>query len=344
MSVGEILSIAERKELEISPNYQRLYRWTESQKTKFVESLLLGIPIPPIFVFQKTSGTWELIDGVQRISTLMELTGMFNGRSPLILEGTSYLPSLAGMTWDAGGDSDGTDDSLLDTAQMLQIRRARMRVEILKAESDDAVKYELFERLNRGGTALSDQEVRNCVLESIAPECHGWLRSLTVDPAFQVCTKRLSDRDKEEQKPMELVLRFVAFRQVPYDGQDVNDYLSQAARDIASDFMGWKEEEGRAFRDSMKLISDAFGEDAFRRYTGHSHTGKFLISLYEAISHGVAHNLDDIVGLPSGKEFVKERSISFQQLDTFERNQGMGVRGSTRLNALLPAAREHFKP
>ena len=66
MSVGELISLYKEKELIINPSYQRLFRWEESQKTKFIESLLLGIPIPPIFVFQKADGIWELIDGLQR--------------------------------------------------------------------------------------------------------------------------------------------------------------------------------------------------------------------------------------------------------------------------------------
>ncbi|WP_410971654.1 DUF262 domain-containing protein, partial [Salmonella sp. SAL4437] len=75
MSVGELSRIYERNEVIINPNYQRLFRWDESQKTRFIESLLLGIPIPPIFVFTDESGRWEVIDGLQRLSTIFEFSG-----------------------------------------------------------------------------------------------------------------------------------------------------------------------------------------------------------------------------------------------------------------------------
>ena len=75
MSIGEIVTMYEDKEITIDPEFQRLFRWEIGQKSKLIESLLLGIPIPSIFVFEKDDGTWELIDGLQRISTILEFMG-----------------------------------------------------------------------------------------------------------------------------------------------------------------------------------------------------------------------------------------------------------------------------
>src|SRR5690606_26504081 len=66
MSLGEVASMYRNGELVIDPNYQRLYRWDDTRRTRFIESLLRGIPVPPIFVFQRGTGIWELIDGLQR--------------------------------------------------------------------------------------------------------------------------------------------------------------------------------------------------------------------------------------------------------------------------------------
>lgn len=88
-------------ELTISPDYQRLFRWGVISKTRFIESLLLGIPIPPIFVHQDDDGIWELIDGLQRVSTILEFSGLLRdstNNTPLpssILNGTQFLPSLS---------------------------------------------------------------------------------------------------------------------------------------------------------------------------------------------------------------------------------------------------------
>ena len=141
MSIGEVMNLYRDKELFITPEFQRLFRWDVSRKTKFIESLLLGIPIPPIFVFQRDDGVWELVDGLQRLSTIFEFTGILKNEDGDIqalstLEGTRYLPSLTGTRW----ESDDDEKSLPGHLQ-IEIKRARLRVEILKKESDPAAKF-----------------------------------------------------------------------------------------------------------------------------------------------------------------------------------------------------------
>ncbi|EMV0255521.1 DUF262 domain-containing protein [Vibrio cholerae] len=97
MSLGEIVNLYRENELKINPDFQRLFRWDVTRKTRFIESILLGIPIPPIFVFQDKDGNWELIDGLQRLSTILEFTGVLKDSEgkriePSTLEGTKFLP------------------------------------------------------------------------------------------------------------------------------------------------------------------------------------------------------------------------------------------------------------
>ena len=105
MSIGEWMSIYRDGELDIHPEFQRFFRWSPTQKTKLVESILLGIPLPPIFVSQREDGKWDVIDGLQRLSTIFQFAGILRKEddsyeSPLILEGTKYLPSLENKVWD----------------------------------------------------------------------------------------------------------------------------------------------------------------------------------------------------------------------------------------------------
>jgi hypothetical protein len=101
MSIGEIITMYEKNELVINPSFQRVFRWENHQKSKFIESILLGIPIPPLFVFETKDGQWELIDGLQRISTILEFMGLLvdpETEQPLeatSLSATSYLTSDA---------------------------------------------------------------------------------------------------------------------------------------------------------------------------------------------------------------------------------------------------------
>jgi hypothetical protein len=76
MSIGELTNLYRDGELNVRPEFQRFFRWTNTQKSRLVESLLLGIPLPSIFVAQTADGRWELVDGLQRVSTILQLQGL----------------------------------------------------------------------------------------------------------------------------------------------------------------------------------------------------------------------------------------------------------------------------
>lgn len=75
ISFGELINLYKNKELIIRPEYQRLFRWSHKQRTALIESILLSIPIPPIFVAEDKNGVWELVDGLQRVSTFISFFG-----------------------------------------------------------------------------------------------------------------------------------------------------------------------------------------------------------------------------------------------------------------------------
>ena len=133
MSVGEIVNLYKNRELIINPAFQRLFRWDETQKSRFIESLLLRIPIPPIFVFETDDGVWELIDGLQRVSTILEFLGELRdpdtGRKlpQLKLVGTRYLPSLDGVRYLYANPKYS-----LPSAYQISIKRGRLGVQILE--------------------------------------------------------------------------------------------------------------------------------------------------------------------------------------------------------------------
>src|SRR5690349_20800470 len=111
VSIGEIFSLYEKGQLEINPAFQRFFRWSDTQKTYLVESILLGLPIPPLFFAQAETGVLEVVDGVQRLSTLLQLRGILRSpvdgdlqnlrvREPLVMEPGQYLQHLNGLVWD----------------------------------------------------------------------------------------------------------------------------------------------------------------------------------------------------------------------------------------------------
>ncbi|WP_445367532.1 DUF262 domain-containing protein [Methylomonas sp. BW4-1] len=342
MSLGEIMRIYERGELVIRPEYQRLYRCDESKRTRFLESLILGIPIPPIFVFTDEKGRWELIDGLQRLSTVFHYAGILmdeNGSkiAPFTPSGTKLLPSLDGLHWEPINDD---DESALPMSIRLDVERSRIRVEILKRESDQRAKYELFQRLNTGGARLSEQEVRNCVLVMLNKELYEKLVVAAQNAKFVQCTAQ-TDRSISEQKPMELLIRFLAYRYKKYDQKiDVHDWLDEVAIDIATDDRYDIDHELEIFYRIFEILEKSLGSDSFKKFDNGVFERGFLISAYEAITHGMSHKIDNIekCGINSLVDSIKKMWGD----ERFSNNARAGVRGTTRLANILPIASTWF--
>jgi len=202
MSIGELLNLYRDGELDVHPEFQRVFRWTDSQKTRLIESILLNIPIPPIFVAQRKDGVWDVVDGVQRLSTILQFVGELkdeNGKKikPLTLEATKFLPSLGGKKWKGKGPK---DKAAFSKEQQLYLKRAKLDVNIVMKESDEKSKYELFMRLNTGGTALEPQEVRNCLMIMAYPETYKWIRKLSEFEDFKTAIS-ISEQLESEQYP-----------------------------------------------------------------------------------------------------------------------------------------------
>ncbi|PTR16458.1 uncharacterized protein DUF262 [Nitrosospira sp. Nsp2] len=131
MSIGEIVNLYENDEMVINPNFQRFFRWTQGQKSRLVESFLLGIPTPAIFVYQRSDGVWELVDGLQRISTILEFVGKLKGTQgavlpPLKLIGTKLLPSLDGIAWEESSQN----TKPLPKSLQLDFKRSKSRLKL----------------------------------------------------------------------------------------------------------------------------------------------------------------------------------------------------------------------
>lgn len=339
MSIGELVSIYKDGELIIDPEYQRYFRWEEEQKTRFIESIMLGIPIPSIFVFQQKSSRWELVDGLQRVSTILEFMGVLrdadgNKKPALELEGTKMLPAFDGITYDAD-----EPERAFTEAQKIDFRRARVRLEILMKESDPKAKYELFMRLNTGGSALSEQEVRNCVINQLNKDLQRRIHEVTQSEDFTSLID-LTENQKLKQLDSEIILRFLAYRNVPYTrGLDVHEYLDNAAITLAADadfdYVG----ELEMFGQILQLLRGAVGPGVFKRYADGRFSGKFMFSAFEVVATGLSKNLAHYqADSASLEQKVKDLWVE----PTFVNNSGAGTRGSRRLHALLGVADSYF--
>lgn len=348
MSIGEITSLYRDKELDIHPEFQRFFRWTELQKSKFIESLLLGIPIPSIFISQTEKGKWDVIDGLQRLSTIFELMGELKDNNEeiikrLVLTGTKYLPSLANFVWK---EPEQGQNELPELAK-LKIKRSKLDLKIVLNTSDPNSKYELFERINTGGSIATDQEVRNCILIMENQNLYLWLLSLREYRNFQACIP-LSEKQADEQYDMELIVRFVILWNMSKENlntiNDVGIFLTEEIRKIAENDEYPKEHTERVFKKTFDLLAERLGESSFKKFHNSKNcaTGAFLISMFEIIGLGIAYNIENPNYDISIESLVKKQRIisSDEHIRTYT---GSGVRASTRIPVTIPFGRETFR-
>jgi hypothetical protein len=346
MSIGEWTSMYENNELDIHPEFQRFYRWTAAQKAGLIESILLGIPLPPIFVSQRQDGVWDVVDGLQRLSTIFQFMGLLKDEAgkttdSLVLEGTKYLPALKDVQWSNEGDP---KKSLPKDLQLV-IKRSKLAASIVLKESDETAKYDLFQRLNTGGSELSPQEVRNCLLVMINKSFFEWLKELPTFDAF-VATTALSDRPLEEAYDTELALRFILLAQIAEDELksigDVGVFLTDKMTEVAQERKFKRASAKTLFEDTFTTLNDVLEDDAFKRYNMKKgrHEGGFLLSLFEVVALGVAYNMGN--GTLCARSKIAERARTVWKQKPFTDWATSGVTASRRLPRLIPFGRSLF--
>ncbi|ULP74316.1 hypothetical protein BDGGKGIB_03980 [Nodularia sphaerocarpa UHCC 0038] len=347
MSIGEWISLYENSEIDIHPEFQRFFRWTPTQKTSLIESILLGIPIPPIFVSQREDGVWDVVDGLQRLSTIYEFVGKLkdenkNTLDPLVLEKTKYLPNLEGKKWE---DINDPENSLTQTQRLL-IKRAKIDATILLKESDEIAKYELFQRLNTGASIATPQEVRNCILVMFNRNMFHWMKGLSKNEMFRECIA-LSERSLDEQYDMELLLRFLVFRNLEERelrkiGNDLNGFLTDKMVEMAKNENFHYSEEGTAFNQTFEILYEQMGSDSFRRYSPNKDKflGGFLVSAYEIIALGIGYNYKTI---SNSHINLREKIQEIWTRPEYTNSSGSGTTAQRRVPKLVPFGRQMFQ-
>ncbi len=300
MSIGELTSIYKQGELIIRPAFQRFFRWTIEQKSRLIESILLGIPLPSIFVSQTSDGKWELVDGLQRVSTILELQGELLGadghKLPMLaLSETKYLPALKGKLWEAEESAVSFTD-----AQRIDVKRSKVDIKIIKRESSPETKFDLFQRLNSYGTALNAQEMRSALLVAVSVEFFEFVEELSRYEDF-VQTVGLSERLIEERYDLELVLRFLILhrrteellvqsrlRDFPRVLDDESVALASAGESV------WRS-LGRTFTTTFSFIANNGGGDIFRKWDPFKQEfrGSFLTTSFEVFALGAGFHFSN---------------------------------------------------
>ena len=350
MSIGELAALYKDGDLNISPVYQRMFRWDMEQQSALIESILLQIPIPPIYVYQSEDGKWNLIDGQQRLSTIFKFMGILKKdmqdieseeanenlyeREPLTR--TKFLPALEGKYW----EDDNPEKSLTD-AQRRYIKRSKILIIIIDKSSDSFAQYEMFQRLNTGGSHLSAQEIRNCLLVVKNEDVYKWFKMLSENEDFRNAVP-ISEKDADEQGYIELVVKYFVLRYSTFevsDSENYNNFITEEILSLIDDKKIDREKDEEIFKKTFKLIFDIMGENAFKRYNPEKgmHCGPVLVGAYEAIVPGVSENIEYYEG---NHEILKKRIDDIYTSKEYNDATKRGVRPVARIKKLAIASRK----
>jgi len=275
------------KWINLRPEYQRRLVWDAGKRSRFIESLLLNIPIPPVFLYEWELGRYEVMDGQQRLSAVVDFYG--NG---FALKGLEKWTELTGSRY--------TD--LPDTLQRgLDRRRLSATVLLVERPKDKLAQHSdirklVFDRLNTGGLQLNAQELRNCLydgsfnkllieLSKEASFQRAWdipLYEDHVDSAGNVREPLASDRLYRRMLDCEIVLRFFAFRRHGKIRGSVRAMLDKCMEDHLSSSSIDIQRSGTEFRERLAFAVQLFGSRAFR-YEDENSKWRLSQPLYDAV-------------------------------------------------------------
>jgi len=286
-----------RGKLLIQPDFQRQFVWDGTKASRLIESVLLEIPLPVIYISEEKDGQEHVIDGQQRLTSFFSfIDGFFPDKKEFRLSGLKVFTELNGKRF-----------AELDDVQKDKIRYYKARTITFRQESETDLKFEVFERLNTGSVSLNDQELRNCIYRG---PFNDLLRKLSKHEDF-VYLLGLKQPDKR-MKDVELILRFAAFHHGTYLNYKppMRNFLNREAEKYQFISTGDSAALREAFKNACAIIRSLLDRHAFKRFykgnernpNGYWEPKKFNASLYDILmfsfgredKNRVYQNLDSI--------------------------------------------------
>ncbi|HHW7508033.1 TPA: DUF262 domain-containing protein [Mannheimia haemolytica] len=278
----------------LKPELQRKYVWTKKEASRFIDSVLLGLPIPSVFLAKQENETMLIIDGYQRIMTIYDFIkgNKFQGNDKVF---SLFNSEIINERWR------GKQFSELSPEEQRKIKTTTIHAIIFeqKEPQDDTGMFQIFERINTSGSALKPQEIRNCVYQ-------GKFNTLLFELNKVPLWRNIFGSDVEDQRmyDIELILRFFAIselRDSPEKNQKsinlvkyLNNYMGENRH------LNIKNEDyfRKKFSDMLTLISSILGENAFKRYDIKKDifTGKTTPVVFDAISSATIYALENGFG------------------------------------------------
>jgi len=273
-NLATLSDLITNKDIDLSPKYQRRFRWDEMRQSRLIESFLMNVPVPPVFLNEDSYGQYSVIDGKQRLTAIHNFL-----RGRLTLEGLEVFADINGMSF----------DNLPARLQTILRTRVILRSVIILRQSDPDIKIEVFRRLNTGGVKLNPQEIRNSVFPGPFNDA---VLELSEYKKFH---KLLGIKQKEksaiyqEMRDAEFVLRYFTFRDnwENFTGgmrRHMDEYMRTSQRLPLNNL----DEMRRDFLQTLDVVEACFGDNAYQRWVPERQQWRqqILASLYDAQMFG----------------------------------------------------------
>lgn len=312
--------IREKKWINLQPEYQRRQVWDKKKRSIFLESLLMNLPVPPVFLFEPEFSRYEVMDGQQRLSSIANFYS-----NKYKLTGLERWSDLNGLTYE-------------ELPPLLQrgLDRRRISAVILQSTSsdaeDDSIRRMVFERLNTGGQKLNAQELRNCIYSSDfalllvelagnklfndmwdVPRYEDNIRGNQITSALSenVTYKRMAD--------CEIVLRFFAFRDRRSIKGSVKSILDNCMKSNLRASADELNSMASDFNSRIALIHSMFGINAFRIKGDGGSTLKLSVPFYDGLIYACDKLFDQRVKLKANSKKIRERlNKAFASRESYE--------------------------
>lgn len=272
-SIREFSSMQQDGDLDLQPNYQRKYVATPAIASRLIESVLMDVPIPVIYLAEEKDSSYSVIDGQQRLTSFLSfLNGHFPDGNEFKLTGLKVYKELNKKTFKE-----------LSKEQQTKIRTTTLHTIIIKKESNEDIKFEIFERLNTGSIKLNEDEIRNTVYRG---NYINLLAELENDKTFHELIQ--NDNAKKRMLYRSMILRFFALSEKTHLNYkpSMKQFCNKELRDNRDLSQEKQQEYREQFAHCVDLVKTVFGHNAFKRYqldkNGNGSYGKNLnMSLFD---------------------------------------------------------------
>lgn len=301
-TIEQLLRRIDEKALDLAPKFQRQADiWKDDVKSRLIESILIRIPLPAFYIDATDDDNWLVVDGLQRLSALKK----FVTDKKLKLTGLEYLTQLEGKNYEE-----------LEPRYRRRILETQPTVYLIEKGTPPEVKYNIFKRINTGGTPLSNQEIRHALNPGNATD---FLKKLAESQEFRQVIN-LTESKRKRMDDREFVLGFLAFKLTSYqdyqDG-DRDTFLSEALFKVNHLTGEELDKIETNFKKAMIAAADIFGEDAFRKLSKKSKRKQPLNkALFESWSVNISNLTDEeIEVLKNRRQKLIDKFIDYTDKD-----------------------------